>query len=105
MRTVLELCYNRVMISNTNNNEADILERIIVPAQPCLSPDAARSILSLSFSQMDRERMHELAEIAQAGTLSPDEQAELDSYERVGSLLGILQSKARISLNQTTIDQ
>lgn len=89
----------------TANNEAEILARVIVPEQPSLSQDAAKSILSLSFSQGDRDRMHQLVERAQEGTLSLDERAELDSYERVGSLLGILQSKARVSLKRTTSDQ
>lgn len=86
------------MSASHANNEAEILARVIVPEQPSLSHDAAKSILSLSFSQGDRDRMHQLAERAQEGELSTDDRAELDSYERVSSLLGVLQSKARVSL-------
>jgi hypothetical protein len=46
--------------------------------------------------------MHALAEKAQAGSLTGAERAELDSYERIGCLLGMLQSKARISLNRAS---
>jgi hypothetical protein len=42
--------------------------------------------------------MNELAERATMGTFTPEEQAELDSYERVGHLLSFLKSKARRSL-------
>ncbi len=42
--------------------------------------------------------MNELAQHAQAGTLSEKEDAELESYRHVGHLLALMQSKARISL-------
>ena len=35
---------------------------------------------------------------AKAGCLSPDEEIEIENYERVGHHLGILQSKARLAL-------
>jgi hypothetical protein len=46
--------------------------------------------------------MHELAEKARSGELTDEERLEADGYERVSSLLGILQSKARLSLKQST---
>jgi hypothetical protein len=82
------------------NNEADILSRVIDPDLPSLSEDAARSIIALSFAQQDQDRMNELAEKGRHGQLEPAEEAELNSYERVGCLLGILQSKARLSLKR-----
>ena len=39
--------------------------------------------------------LRQLSAKARQGTLTPDEQAALDSYERVGHLLNIMQSKAR----------
>jgi hypothetical protein len=39
--------------------------------------------------------MNALAELAREGNLTTEEAAELDSYLHVGSLLSILQSKAR----------
>lgn len=82
--------------------DAEILSRVIDPAQPTLSPEAANSILALTFAEQDRRRMRELAEKARQGTLTVVEQAEADGYERVGSLLGLLQSKARLSLRKST---
>ena len=103
MATTPEARYNPVM-ATTVNSEAEILSRVIAPDQPSLSEDAARSILTLSFAGQDRDRMNALSEKARDGTLTPAEQAELDSYERVGCLLGILQSKARLSLKKSGVD-
>ncbi len=82
------------------NSDADILERVIAPHTPDLPEDAARAILLLSFPAADVDRMNELADKARRGALSPAEQMEIEDYERVGHLLGILQSKARLSLKQ-----
>jgi hypothetical protein len=75
--------------------EAAILGRLVRPDEPALSPAAAEGILALRFDQADKDRMHELAAKARAGSLTLKEQAEVEAYSRIGSLLGILQSKAR----------
>ena len=77
-----------------NVSEADIWERIIHPRGP-MSKDAARRIQELAFTDEDRERMRELAERNRLGTISDDEEAELDHFLRVGSLLTILKVRAR----------
>jgi hypothetical protein len=77
------------------NHEAAILSRLIGADDPTLSAAAAEGILTLGFSPDDKDRMHTLATRARAGTLTVDEQAEVEAYSRVGSLLGILKSKAR----------
>lgn len=78
--------------------EAAILGRLVAPDEPGLSPAAARSILALDFSLGDKERMQELAAKARADTLTRKEQAEIEAYSRVGSLIGILHSRARRAL-------
>ncbi|MCC7420249.1 MAG: hypothetical protein IT428_08220 [Planctomycetaceae bacterium] len=89
------------MTTLTAPDEFDLFSRVVRPEQPTLSADAARSLLSLTFSEEDVARMNELSAKARAGHLAPIEQQELDSYERVGHMIGILQSKARISLRQS----
>lgn len=79
-------------------SEAAILDRIVHPDQPTISPEAAQGILALDFDQTDKQRMRELSAKAREGTLTPDEQAAINNYERVGHFLNILQSKARRSL-------
>ena len=86
--------------SATASSEADIWDRVIQPERSNLSPDAARYILDLSFDPRDRKRMHQLALKAQAGTLTEQEATELDNYRRVGRLLDLMQSKARLSLKR-----
>jgi hypothetical protein len=86
------------MSAITTINEAEILSRVIAPEAPTLPPDAAKILLSFDFPKEDRERMEQLAEKAREGTLTSEEQAEIDCYERVGHFLSLLRSKARISL-------
>jgi hypothetical protein len=80
------------------SHEAGILARLAGPGEPALSPAAAEGILALGFSPADKDRMRVLAGKARAGALSPDEQAEVEAYSHIGSLLGVLKSKARRAL-------
>jgi hypothetical protein len=82
------------------NTELSILSRIIDPDEASLSPEAARSILSLDFAEQDHQRMAELTTRNQSGSLSDDERAELESYSNVSHLLALWQSKARVSLKR-----
>lgn len=65
-----------------------------------LSPAAARALLKFHFSSEDQERMHELSAKARAGTLTPQEQLQMDTYERLGCVLDILHSQARRALKK-----
>jgi hypothetical protein len=80
--------------------EAAIWARVIHPNGE-LTPRVARAILQLEFSADDQERMHELAQKARDGTLTRDEQFEIDNFERVGNLLAIWQSQSRKLLKRT----
>jgi hypothetical protein len=82
-------------------SEADIWERIIHPRGP-MSKAAARRILGLAFTEEDRARMHDLAERNRRGKLSEEEEAELDDFCRVGTLLSILKVRARRVLKSRT---
>ncbi len=44
--------------------------------------------------------MNGLSAKARAGTLTPDEQIDIDTFERLGSLLDIVHSKARQALKR-----
>jgi hypothetical protein len=82
------------------SSEAAIWERIIHP-EGTITPRTARALLKLTFPPHDRMRMHELAVKAQEGTLTPDEELQIDDFERIGTMLSILKSKARKVLKQT----
>ena len=84
----------------TDTSEAAIFSRVFEPERPTLSPEAARSLLALDFSQADRKRMNALSAKARKGTLTAQEERALDNYINVNHLLTIIQSKARRSLGR-----
>ena len=57
----------------------------------------AAFLLRLNLPEDDHARLHGLAAKAQDGTLTADERGEYQDYLRVGHLLAILQSKARVA--------
>jgi len=63
-----------------------------------LPPTAAEFLLTVNFGENDQQRMLELAERSEAGTLTAEEEKEFDGYLHVGNLLAVMQSKARFAL-------
>ena len=55
----------------------------------------AQSLLALDFSEEDAGRIDELNTRASEGTLTSEEQAELEAYVNIADLLAYWQSKAR----------
>jgi hypothetical protein len=86
------------------SSEAAIVGRLMKPDRGDFSPEAARDLLSLRFGDEDQARMRQLSLKAQEGTLTVSEQAEVENYRRVGYWLGILWSKARLSLKRAGMD-
>lgn len=84
--------------STISTSEAALWGRLFDPTSQELSTDVARYILTLAFPQPDVDRMQELANKARAGTLTLEEQIELDNYERVGHVLSLMKSKARMAI-------
>jgi hypothetical protein len=80
--------------------EAAIWARVIHGNSELTRP-VARAILKLEFPAADQERMHELSQKARDGTLTSDEEFEIDNYERVGTMLAILKSRSRKLLKRT----
>jgi hypothetical protein len=85
----------------SQNTEAAILARLIQIEQQDLSRGAAEYLLSIRFSDRDTARMNELSELARQGSLTSEDQAELDSYIHVGNLLAVMQSKGRRALQRS----
>jgi len=90
--------------TQTPTHDAAIVGRLIKPDNADFSPETAREILSLQFDAEDQALMRTLSLKAQEGTLTPSEQADVESYRRVGSMLGVLWSKARLSLKRAGMD-
>jgi hypothetical protein len=85
--------------SPSSNNSAAIWQRVI-QFEGELSPAAARALLKFRFSEHDHARMEQLSTKARTGTLTPAEQDELDTFERLGCVLDILHSRARRALEK-----
>jgi hypothetical protein len=85
--------YNWVM------STTEILEHVLDPFVDCLTPEAARKIIALRADADAQERLDQLADRANDGTLTPDEQAEYEKYRAIFHLITLLQSKARLLLN------
>ena len=83
------------------NSEAAILARVMEADATEITPDVARYLLSMQLPDADRDRVDELSARARSGSLTDAEEAELDSYLHVGSLLGVMQARARRLLKKT----
>ena len=90
------------MSTNIISQESEILARVVGPENPDFTPDVARSILSLRFSEADVDRMNRLAAKAQEGVLSEAEESQLHGYLFVGAMVDLMHSKARLSLKNCT---
>ena len=98
---IWERVLETVMSSPALLTDAEILAEVVSPDRGDLEHEAARAILRLRFSDRQNERMRELADKNNRGVLTDTEQGELESYRRVGGFLALMQSKARISLQET----
>jgi hypothetical protein len=78
--------------------ESTILQRVLAPANPSWSRSMAEAVLALRLPEVERARMEQLATKASDGTLSDDERHEAEAYDRIGVLIELMQSKARLSL-------
>jgi len=81
-------------------SELDMLADVINPAEGDLTPSVAKSVLQWKFSDRAINRMNKLARKNTTGTLTPNERKELDNFMRVGSLVDLLQAKARLSMKR-----
>ena len=86
--------------STTRNSEGDMWVRILQANRRSMTASMAKAVLTLHFSEADHARMHELAVRNQAGDLSSQERDELFDYAKVGNILSILHSQARVALKK-----
>ena len=78
-----------------------VLARAMANGRGTMSPAVARQLLRFGFSPADQDRMADLAERNQNGTLSAAERAELTEYVDAGHILSILHSLARLALKRS----
>ena len=87
--------------SSSALSESEILADVLASDEGDLTSDTARSILRWRFSEEATTRISRLAERNQKGTISSEEREQLDQFLRVGTLINLLQAKARRSLAVT----
>ncbi len=85
-------------IDRTGPTEFAILARLLANEHGKMSPLVAKHLLTLSFSDADKARMHELAVRNQEDALTPAESKELRAFANVGTVLSILKNRARLVL-------
>jgi hypothetical protein len=71
---------------------------LLKPDKVTLDRAAAQAILNFDFRKADKDRMRDSLAKAKKGTLTAEEQVEIDDDERVGPMLSLMKSKARRSI-------
>ncbi len=80
-------------------DEITIFARVLGIETDRLPAEIARYFLDLQLDHSDRMRMHVLAIRNQNDELSEAERAEMHAYGKAATLLSLLKSKARLTLN------
>jgi hypothetical protein len=83
-------------------HESALWRRLVEPDWDALTPDVARYLLRIEFTDDERDRVSELSAKARAGSLSEPEGRELDSFIRAANTLTIWHAKAQQFLNQSS---
>ena len=79
---------------------AEVLRGVFDLSARGMARPLAESILKLDFPEGDAARIDELNAKANEGTLTDEEQGELEAYVNVSDLLAFWQSKARQALQR-----
>ena len=79
-----------------------VLDRVLDPFTACLTPQVARRIVDLRADAQTQARVDELADKANEGALSPQEQAEYRQLAEAFDVITVLQAKARRLLETPT---
>jgi hypothetical protein len=78
---------------------ATLLDRLIDPIADCLTVQAAEKIVLLRADPELQKRIDELAEKANRGELTAEEQGEYDRYLAAYHVVTLMQARARRVLN------
>jgi uncharacterized protein YnzC (UPF0291/DUF896 family) len=84
------------------NPESSVIDRLMDPVGQCLTPEVAERIASLRADEKLQARVDELADKANAGTLTDDERSQNEQYVSFSQFVTLLQIKARNLVDQTT---
>ena len=82
------------------NSQAAILDRALGTNPSGMTLDAARYFWAIHLDPVDELRANELGAKARDGSLTTDEQQEIDEYRRTGRMIEMLRIRAHSVLNQ-----
>ena len=82
---------------NRRNGSA-VLERLLEPVSQCLNVEAAQRLIRVKADAKTQARVDELARKGNEGELTPAERGEYERYVTAGTMIAILQAKARLLL-------
>ena len=72
-----------------------VLDKILEPLANALTPDLAERIVNLRADEETQALIDQLGEKANEGNLTDAERRQYETYVRAGTLISILQGKAR----------
>ena len=78
------------------------LNRVLQPISECLTRDVAERVINAPLNEDLQERLNVLAEKANDGLLTVEEQYEYEQYIEGIDLLGIFKAQARLALLRLT---
>ena len=81
-----------------------LLDELLDPVGRCLTPEVAGRIIQLHASPALDARIQELGQKCNEGQLTAQEQTDYETIARFIKFISVLQSKARVLLNETTGD-
>lgn len=82
----------------SRRNGSAALERLLEPVSRSLNTEAARKLVRIKADARTQARVDELARKCNEGELSPRERSEYEHLVTAGTLVAILQAKARLRL-------
>ena len=82
-------------------NSATIhLDRLLAPFADCLTPEVAAKVANMQADEEIQKRINYLADRANEGLLTLQEQDEYDGYLHAIDVIAVLQAKARSQLRK-----
>lgn len=73
---------------------------LIFPDLDSIGQREARALLTVKFSKHDLSQINDLSALAQAGHLTEEQATMLEGYVRLGNVLTMLHSRARMVLKR-----
>ena len=80
----------------------DMIDRMLRPVSQAMTGEAARRLVEMRGDPELQAQMAELAELANDGRLTPEQRSDYQTVLAVGTVVSLLQAKARATLAATS---